>query len=122
MLNSISYIMKEVWYTLMVKARAPASPLLLGAPAEMSRINVSLQVSKVFVGAYSMLSNGTLISRVGTAVVAAMAHSYNVPVMVCCETYKFSERVLLDSICFNQLGIVCCVIVAVVQLSNSIYR
>lgn len=24
--------------------------------------------------------------------------------MVCCETYKFTERVHLDSICFNQLG------------------
>ena len=25
--------------------------------------------------------------------------------MVCCETYKFTERAHLDSICFNQLGI-----------------
>ena len=26
------------------------------------------------------------------------------PALVCCETYKFAERVLLDSICFNELG------------------
>jgi len=62
------------------------------------------EVTKVFVGAYSMLSNGALVSRVGTAVVAGMAAAYNVPVIVCCETYKFTDRVQLDSICFNQLG------------------
>ena len=26
------------------------------------------------------------------------------PVQVCCETYKFTERVLLDAICYNELG------------------
>eukprot|EP01098_Paradermamoeba_levis_P011848 TRINITY_DN5099_c0_g6_i2.p1 TRINITY_DN5099_c0_g6~~TRINITY_DN5099_c0_g6_i2.p1 ORF type:complete len:148 (-),score=44.25 TRINITY_DN5099_c0_g6_i2:72-515(-) len=44
------------------------------------------------------------MSRVGTAVVAMMAHAFNRPVLVCCETYKFCERVQLDSICFNELG------------------
>jgi len=62
------------------------------------------EVSKVFVGAYSLLSNGNLISRSGTALVASMAKFYNVPFIVCCETYKFSERAQLDSICFNQIG------------------
>ncbi|KAF2070355.1 hypothetical protein CYY_008326 [Polysphondylium violaceum] len=62
------------------------------------------EVSKVFVGAYSVLSNGNLISRSGTALVASMAKFYNVPFIVCCETYKFSERAQLDSICFNQIG------------------
>ncbi len=33
-----------------------------------------------------------------------MAHSHNIPVLVCCETYKFHERVQMDSICFNELG------------------
>ena len=51
-----------------------------------------------------MLSNGNLISRAGTAGVAMMAHRFNIPVMVCCETYKFVERAQLDSICFNELG------------------
>jgi len=62
------------------------------------------EVSKVFVGAYSMMANGNLISRVGTAGVAMMAHSYHVPFIVCCETYKFTERVQLESISFNELG------------------
>ncbi|KAN0038095.1 hypothetical protein ACTA71_000267 [Dictyostelium dimigraforme] len=62
------------------------------------------EVTKVFVGAYSVLSNGNLISRSGTSLVASMAKFYNVPFIVCCETYKFTERVQLDSICFNQIG------------------
>ncbi|KAK8339584.1 hypothetical protein V6Z12_A08G044000 [Gossypium hirsutum] len=45
-----------------------------------------------------------LYSRVGTACVAMVAHAFRVPVLVCCEAYKFHERVQLDSICFNELG------------------
>ena len=33
-----------------------------------------------------------------------LAHERGVPVLVCCETYKFAERVLLDSICYNELA------------------
>jgi len=62
------------------------------------------EVSKVIVGAYSMLSNGSVMARAGTASVALMAHAFNVPVIVCCETYKFTERVQLESISFNELG------------------
>ncbi|CAI0451149.1 unnamed protein product [Linum tenue] len=62
------------------------------------------EVSRVFLGASSVLSNGTVYSRVGTACVAMVAHTFHVPVMVCCETYKFHERVQLDSICSNELG------------------
>lgn len=36
--------------------------------------------------------------------VAMVAHAFGVPVLVCCEAYKFHERVQLDSICFNELG------------------
>ncbi|KAG0478848.1 hypothetical protein HPP92_013567 [Vanilla planifolia] len=43
-------------------------------------------------------------SRVGTACVAMVAHAFGVPVLICCEAYKFHERVLLDSICSNELG------------------
>lgn len=62
------------------------------------------EVSKVFIGASALLANGTVISRVGTAVVGMMAHTHNLPVLVCCETFKMHERVQLDSICFNELG------------------
>ncbi|KAG2325271.1 hypothetical protein Bca52824_007999 [Brassica carinata] len=62
------------------------------------------EVTKVFLGASSVLSNGTVYSRVGTACVAMVASAFRVPVLVCCEAYKFHERVQLDSICSNELG------------------
>ena len=62
------------------------------------------EVSKLFLGASSMLLNGTLVARAGTALVCMLAHEHGVPALVCCETYKFADRVLLDSICFNELG------------------
>lgn len=61
-------------------------------------------VTRVFLGSSSVLSNGTVYSRVGTACVAMVAHAFHVPVLICCEAYKFHERVLLDSICSNELG------------------
>lgn len=65
---------------------------------------VMKDVSKVFLGAAALLSNGSVISRVGSAVVSMMAKVHSVPVLVCCETYKFHEMVKLDSIGFNELG------------------
>ncbi|KAI9085523.1 hypothetical protein K1719_032366 [Acacia pycnantha] len=62
------------------------------------------EVTRVFLGASSVLANGTVYSRVGTACVAMVAHAFRVPVLVCCEAYKFHERVQLDSICSNELG------------------
>lgn len=35
---------------------------------------------------------------------AMMAKSHSVPTLVCCETYKFSEAVHLDSLAKNELG------------------
>jgi len=65
---------------------------------------VMKEVTKVFLGAANLLVNGHLMARAGTAMVAMVANAYNVPVIVCCETYKFCERVQIDSICFNELG------------------
>ncbi|XP_068637058.1 uncharacterized protein [Aristolochia californica] len=62
------------------------------------------EVTRVFLGASSVLSNGTVYSRVGTASVAMVAHEFRVPVLICCEAYKFHERVQIDSICSNELG------------------
>ncbi|KAM7278549.1 hypothetical protein ACFE04_005683 [Oxalis oulophora] len=62
------------------------------------------EVTRVLLGASSVLSNGTVYSRVGSASVAMVAHEFRVPVLVCCEAYKFDERVQLDSICSNELG------------------
>ncbi|XP_038879396.1 translation initiation factor eIF-2B subunit delta-like isoform X5 [Benincasa hispida] len=51
------------------------------------------KVTRVFLGAAAVLSNGTVYSRVGTAAVAMVANAFHVPVLICCEAYKFHERV-----------------------------
>lgn len=61
-------------------------------------------VSTVMLGAHALHANGSLYSRSGTAMVAMMAKAQGVPVIVCCETYKFSDAVLLDSFMKNELG------------------
>lgn len=50
------------------------------------------------------MSDGSILGRVGTASIAMMAMSLKVPVLVCCETYKISSRVQLESITGNELG------------------
>eukprot|EP00128_Syssomonas_multiformis_P017887 Colp12_sorted_trinity150504_noHs@21402 len=66
---------------------------------------VMKEVTKVMVGAHALTANGQTISRVGTAQVAMMAKvGYRVPVLVCCETFKFSQRALTDSFVHNELG------------------
>ncbi|KAG8980252.1 hypothetical protein FRB94_010226 [Tulasnella sp. JGI-2019a] len=61
-------------------------------------------VSTVMLGAHAVHANGSLYSRSGTAMVAMMAKAQGVPVIVCCETYKFSDAVLLDSFMKNELA------------------
>jgi len=61
-------------------------------------------VTTVLLGAHALHSNGALFSRAGTALVAMMARSRGVPVLVCCETYKFSDGVSLDSFTKNELA------------------
>ncbi|EXJ84256.1 translation initiation factor eIF-2B subunit delta [Capronia epimyces CBS 606.96] len=67
-------------------------------------------VTKCFLGASAMLGNGKLLSRAGSAMVAMMVKecsrnkSRNVPVIVLCETVKFSAKAVLDSIILNELG------------------
>ncbi|KAG9101080.1 hypothetical protein FS749_010486 [Ceratobasidium sp. UAMH 11750] len=59
--------------------------------------------SIVFLGTHALHSNGALYSRAGTALVAMMAKQHHVPVLACCETYKFSDSVNLDSFTKNEL-------------------
>ncbi|XP_063770990.1 translation initiation factor eIF2B subunit delta [Pseudophryne corroboree] len=61
------------------------------------------EVSKVFLGAHALLANGYVKSRVGTSQIALIAKAHNVPVLVCCETYKFCEKVQTDSFVSNEL-------------------
>lgn len=61
------------------------------------------EVTTVLLGAHALFSNGAVYSRAGTAMVAMMAKANNVPVLVCCETYKFSEGVMVDGFSKNEL-------------------
>lgn len=65
---------------------------------------VMSSATKVLLGAHALLANGYVMSRMGTAQVALIAKAYNKPVLVCCETYKFSEKVQTDSFVYNEIG------------------
>ena len=62
-------------------------------------------MTKVFLGAHALLTNGYVMSRIGSSIIAMVAKANNVPVLVCCETYKFCERVQTDAFVFNELGL-----------------
>lgn len=62
------------------------------------------EATKVLLGAHALMANGYVMARTGTAQVALVAKSFNVPVLVCCETHKFSERFQTDAIVYNELG------------------
>lgn len=80
----------------------------VGIPCGYIQLNaltyVMQQVTKVFLGASALLVNGSIYGRIGTACVALLAKSHHVPVLVCCETYKISNKVQLESITQNELG------------------
>jgi len=62
------------------------------------------KVTKVFIGASSVLSNGAVIAKVGTSMVTTIAKHHQKPVVVFTETYKFSDKVHLDPINNNEIG------------------
>ena len=63
------------------------------------------KVTKVMISASAILTNGDVMGSVGNAIVCMLAHQAKVPVMVLCESYKFSDnQVFLDSFFHNELG------------------
>ena len=62
------------------------------------------QASIVLLGAHSLHADGAVYSRAGNALVAMLAKTHGVPVLVCCETYKFAESVILDGFTKNELA------------------
>lgn len=64
----------------------------------------STQADKVLLGASALLVNGWVVGTAGTALVCAAARARNVPVLVCAERHKVSERVHTDAFICNQLG------------------
>jgi translation initiation factor eIF-2B subunit delta len=62
------------------------------------------QSTKVMMGAATVYCNGDVMSRSGSSIVCMSAHDNNIPVIILCESYKFSESVRLDSLCTNEFG------------------
>lgn len=61
------------------------------------------KVTKVIMGSHALLGNGYVMSTIGSSQIALVAKSFNVPVVVCCETYKFCEKVQTDALTNNEL-------------------
>ena len=80
----------------------------LGVEVQYSLIHglshVIRSATKVMLGAHAMMSNGRLYSRIGTAMVAMSAKDARLPVIVCCESIKFTDRVALDSFVHNEVA------------------
>lgn len=83
----------------LVRAGIPCSYFMINAASYAMQ-----EATKVMLGAHALLANGCVMSRVGTSQIALIAKACNVPVLVCCETYKFCERGQTDSFVYNELG------------------
>ena len=55
------------------------------------------KVSKVMLGAVSMFSNGFMMAEAGSAAIASLASAKKIPVISVCETFKFSNKVVVDT-------------------------
>jgi translation initiation factor eIF-2B subunit delta len=62
------------------------------------------QATRVLMGASAVLSNGAVLAPAGTAMIASIARAHRVPTMFAAESYKFSFKVQLDSVVYNELG------------------
>jgi translation initiation factor eIF-2B subunit delta len=86
--------------SILSRAGIPCTYILLNALTYL----MMGEVTKVFLGASALMSNGSVLSRIGSACVALLANSNHIPVLVGCETYKICNRVQLESITGNELG------------------
>jgi translation initiation factor eIF-2B subunit delta len=89
----------KVMVEFLLKHNIPMSYIYVNAVAYAMK-----EVTKVLLGAHALLANGYVMASLGSSQVALVAQAYNVPVLVCCETYKFSERVHTDSFVYNEAG------------------
>jgi len=62
------------------------------------------QITKVLLGCHGVFANGCVMAHIGSSQVALMAKSAGKPVLFCCETYKFTEKVQTDSFVHNELA------------------
>lgn len=82
--------------TLEILAEAGISCTFLPLTAIGYALTMLREVRKTIVGAAAMTANGTLVSRIGTAAVCSLSNRAGVPVIVCCETVKFTDRTQTD--------------------------
>jgi translation initiation factor 2B subunit (eIF-2B alpha/beta/delta family) len=52
-----------------------------------------------------MLSNGNLLGELGTSMISCIASNFKKPVIAFSETYKFWDKMLMNSIQFNNIDI-----------------
>ena len=67
------------------------------------------KVTKVFIKGKSMLSNGYLQGQVGTSLIACIANNFKKPVIAFCQTFKFWDKLMLDSLQKNNFAKTQCV-------------
>ncbi|XP_023945577.2 translation initiation factor eIF-2B subunit delta isoform X2 [Bicyclus anynana] len=73
--------------------------------ADISALSFLMRhMSKVLVGAASLLANGAVLAPVGSLQAALVARAHNVPLLVACETHKFSDNVQTDAFVYNEIG------------------
>ncbi|CAK1544430.1 unnamed protein product [Leptosia nina] len=83
---------------------------LIAAGVSCSYVDISAlsfvmkSINKVLLGANALLVNGSVLGAVGTLQAALVARAHNVPVLVACETHKFSDRVQTDAFVYNEIG------------------
>jgi translation initiation factor 2B subunit (eIF-2B alpha/beta/delta family) len=65
--------------------------------------NVIDKVTKVFIKAKSMLSNGSLLGSVGTSLVSCVAYNFKKPVIAFSETFKFWDKIKMNSLQNNNM-------------------
>lgn len=59
--------------------------------------NIIQRASKIFLRAKSMLSNGNLLGEPGNSLIANVAYNFKKPVIVFSETFKFWNKIQIDS-------------------------
>lgn len=66
--------------------------------------NAIKDATRVILGASGLLSNGSVFAQAGTGMIACLAHYYRIPVIFAAESYKFTDKVQMDSIIYNELS------------------
>lgn len=59
-------------------------------------------MTKILIGAHCIFSNGTLLGKLGTSLIAMTGYDHHIPVIACCETYKFTDKVQLETAAFEE--------------------